>query len=97
MLRFVSFGVLGGHPVPVWCDNEVCVMVARDASSIKRLAYVTRRVRLLQELHARGVVAMPPQGVPGTANPADAFTKHLEKTIFRSYMAVLYNTDPSYI
>ena len=36
-------------------------------------------------------------GGRGTANPADAFTKHLEKTLFRSYMAVLYNTDPSYL
>ena len=91
VLRFVSFGINGHDPVPIWCDNEVCVMVARDASSIKRLAYVARRVRLLQELHARGVVWMPPEGVRGTVNPADAFTKHLDKATFRGYMQRLYN------
>ena len=38
VLRFVSFGILGHQCVPVWCDNEVTVMVSKDASSIKRLA-----------------------------------------------------------
>ena len=98
VLRFISFGILGAHPVPIWCDNEVCIMVAKDASSIKRLAYVTRRVRLLQELEAREIVKMPQPGVPGTANPADALTKHLkDKQSWREYMAVLYNVDVSYI
>ena len=40
-LRFLSFGVLGDHSVPLWCDNEACVLVAKDASAIKRLSYVT--------------------------------------------------------
>ena len=56
VLRFITFGVLGDAPVPVWCDNEVCVMVTKDQSSIKRLAYVARRVPFLQELHARGII-----------------------------------------
>ena len=35
--------------------------------------------------------------VPGTANPADAFTKHLDKTTFCIYMARLYNCDAARI
>ena len=97
VLRFISFGILGHEPVPLWCDNEVAVMVARDASSIKRLAYIARRVRLLQELHARGVVHMPPEGVRGVVNPADAFTKHLDKHTFITFMQRIYNCAPGAI
>ena len=90
---FITFGVLGHHPVPLWCDNEACVLVTKDASSLKRLAYVTRRVRLLQELQHRRVINI--SNVPGKANPADPLTKHVDKLSFRSYMARLYNVDPT--
>jgi hypothetical protein len=76
----------------LWCDNEVTVMVSKDASSIKRLAYVARRVRLLQELEARKIVTL--YNVPGTANPADAMTKHLAKLDYVPYMIRLYNCKP---
>ena len=89
VVRFVTFGILGHDTVPVWCDNEVTVLVSKDASPIKRLAYVARRVRLLQELDARGVVKL--YNVPGTANPSDAFTKNLRRNEFQEYMRVLYN------
>ena len=69
------------------------MLVAKDASAIKRLSYVTRRVRLLQELQAHGVVDM--RNVPGKDNPADSLTKSLERAPFRRYMARLYNADPS--
>ena len=89
VLRFVSFGVLGDDPVTVWCDNEAAVLVANDASSAKRLPFVARRVRLLQELRERGIVHVC--GVPGKANPADVLTKYLPKGDFKRYMARLYN------
>ena len=89
-LRFVSFGILGTTPVPLWCDNEACIMVSKDATSLKRLSYITRRVRLLQELASHGVVVL--HKVAGTANPADALTKVLAvKHAFKEYMAKLYN------
>ena len=88
VLRFITFGVLGDAPVPVWCDNEVCVMVTKDQSSIKRLAYVARRVRFLQELHARGIIEI--RKVDGTVNPADALTKYLQPKDFKRYMDFLY-------
>ena len=91
VLRFVSFGVLGHDVVPLWCDNEVTVLVSKDASPLKRLAYVARRARFLQELSACGIVKL--LDVPGTANPADAFTKHLGRGEFQEYMRVLYNCD----
>ena len=64
-------------------------MVSKDASPIKRLAYVARRVRLLQELDAHGIIKL--RHVPGTANPADAMTKHLRRLEYQDYMRVLYN------
>ena len=89
VLKFVSFGELGGQPVTIWCDNEAAVMVSNDATSIKRLAYIARRCRFLQELAARGLVCL--RNVPGSANPADALTKHISpKTAFREYMARIY-------
>ena len=62
-----------------------------DSTSIKRLAYIARRVRFLQELVARLVVSL--LNVPGTANPADAFTKHVSpKRLWQEYMARMYNS-----
>ena len=88
ILRFITFGILGVHPVPMHCDNEICITVARDASSMKKVSYVARRVRLLQELVERKVINMVK--VSGLANPADMLTKHLSKDIFRKYAANLY-------
>lgn len=93
VLRFITFGILGIHPVPMHCDNEICITVARDASSMKKVSYVARRVRLLQELVQRSVVRM--EKVSGLANPADMLTKHLVKDTFRKYAARLYGCLPS--
>ena len=92
-VRFVApcTVALGPDVVPIWCDNEVTVMVSKDASPLKRLAYVARRVRLLQELCARDTVRL--HDVPGTANPADSLTKNLRRAEFQEYMRVLYNCD----
>ena len=68
-------------------------MVTRDASSVKRLAYVARRVRLLQELEARRVIRI--LDIDGKVNPADALTKHLDKSTWLGYMTRMYNTDMS--
>ena len=75
--------------MPLWIDNEACVLVATDASSIHRLAYITRRVRLLQELQRLGVIKC--LNVPGLANPADVFTKYVRKASWRVYIARIYN------
>ena len=94
VLTFVSFGVLGLQPVRIWCDNEAAVLAANDASSIKRLAYIARRVRFLQELVTRKIVVL--LNIDGKQNPADALTKHIEpKATFRDYMARLYNATAS--
>jgi hypothetical protein len=67
-------------------------MVSKDATSIKRLAYIARRVRFLQELVERAIVTM--LNVSGKVNPADALTKHVEpKTAYREYMARIYNVS----
>ena len=89
VLAFLSFERLGREPVRVWCDNDAAVMVSRDATSIKRLAYIARRCRFLQELVDRKIITL--LKVPGTANPADALTKHLSpKQVFRGYMHRIY-------
>jgi len=95
VLTFVSFGVLGHQTVRIWCDNEAAVLLAaNDASSIKRLAYIARRVRFLQELVTRKIVVL--LNIDGKQNPADALTKHIEpKATFRDYMARLYNATAS--
>ena len=89
VLRFVSFGILGNDPVPLWWDNEVVVMVTKDASSEKRMAYVARRIRFMQELQRLQIISIFHGS--GKANPADSMTKHLGKVEFRKYMSRLYN------
>ena len=39
----------------------------------------------------RGIINVCEEGVPGTANPSDALTKHLSPKVFKAYMARLYN------
>ena len=91
VLEFLSFGVLGRDAIGTWCDNEAAVCAGNDSTSIKRLAYIARRVRFLQELVARLVVSL--LNVPGKANPADAFTKHVSpKRLWQEYMARMYNS-----
>ena len=87
---FASFGVLGNERVRMWCDNTAAVAAGNDAASIKRLAYIARRVRFLQELVTRGIMRL--YHVAGNVNPADAMTKHIApKALFQEYMARAYN------
>ena len=62
----------------MWCDNDACCLVTRDASSLKRLAYIARRVRFIQELKARRVISI--QNIKGIKNPADVLTKYYLST-----------------
>ena len=64
-------------------------MVSKNSTPLKRLAYVARRVRFLQELAHYNIVKL--YDVPGTANPADCFTKHLARGEFERYTSILYN------
>ena len=94
VLMFLSFGALGIDATPLWIDNEACILIAKDATSIKRLAYMARRAAWMRELtdanhDVRQVVR--PLKVDGTANPADALTKYLSKPAFRAYAARMYN------
>ena len=49
------------------------------------------RTYLTREVH--GLTRHDATHVPGVANPADAFTKHLGRKEFQEYMRVLYNCD----
>ena len=71
---------------------SVAVLAGNDSSSVKRLAYIARRVRFLQELVERGILRL--LNVGGDANPADALTKHVSpKRLFHEYMARMYSTS----
>ena len=95
VLRFVTFGILGVQPVVFWCDNEICITVAKDASSMKHVAYVARRVRFLQEMQSSDHRIISMRKVSGLANPADMLTKHLKKESFKLYAAKLYGCSPT--
>ena len=60
---------------------------------MKKVAYVARRVRLLQELQSERVVNM--LKVKGIDNPADMLTKHLVVAEFKRYAARIYNCKVS--
>ena len=54
VLRSISFGELRHQPMPssvvlVWCDNEVCLLIANDAMSI-RGSCIWRGERRLYEI-----------------------------------------------
>ena len=90
VFRFLSFGTLGTAPIPLWCDNEVAVGIGHAAASVKRIAYIARRASFLQEVNGSAVKLLD---IPGTANPADVFTKFLKlKEQWFKYCAWIYNT-----
>ena len=76
-------------------DNEICITVAKDASSMKHVAYVARRVRFLQEMQSSDHRIISMRKVSGLANPADMLTKHLKKESFKLYAAKLYGCSPA--
>jgi hypothetical protein len=81
--------LLGKKPIPLFCDNEVAVGVSNAAASIKRIAYIARRASFLQEING---VVIKILSVPGTANPADIFTKFMKaKEEWYKYCARIYN------
>ena len=70
------------------------MLVSKDVSPLKRLAYIARRVRLLQEMVKLGGIQL--RDVPGTANPADMLTKHMKtRADFVKYASRMYNCDPA--
>ena len=60
---------------------------------MKRLAYVARRVKFIQELESRRVVTL--MNIEGNANPADMLTKYLTKPTWFPYASRLYNIRTS--
>ena len=62
---------------------------------LKRLAYVARRVKFIQELESRRVVTL--MNIEGNANPADMLTKYLTKPTWFPYASRLYIQDLSKI
>ena len=81
-----------GQKVYGFCRIPASIpLLTKDATSIKRLAYIARRIRFMQELQVRGVIFI--LDIDGKANPADALTKHCApKALCHTYMAHLYNT-----
>ena len=63
--------------------------ISNAAASIKRIAYIARRASFLQEIND---VVIKVVSVPGTANPADIFTKFMKiKEEWYKYCARVYN------
>ena len=67
------------------------LLIASDATSIKRVAYLARRAAFCRELTRPPNATMRPLKVDGLANPGDAFTKHLAKPQFKPYASKIYN------
>ena len=68
-------------------------MVSKDTTPLKRLTYIARRVRLLQELVMElvrlGIARL--LNIPGKLNPADVLTKYLTREDFERYISYIYN------
>ena len=62
-------------PSPVWNDNDSAVKMCADAGSLKRSAYVLRRIHYVIELVRSGEYII--KHASGKKMPADALTKHL--------------------
>ena len=68
-----EWGIPIAYTVKIWSDSESTKWIAEDARAVKRIAYVARRCRYLQELEARGVIKI--MKILGTKNPVNALTK----------------------
>jgi hypothetical protein len=70
-------GVPQTRPSPIFTDNDATIFVAADEMSAKRLPYVIKHLRILQQSDEAGRSKM--YKVMGHLNPADPLTKFIEK------------------
>ena len=69
----IEWGIPIAYTVPIWSDSESAKWIAQDARAVKRIAYIARRCRFLQELEARGIIKI--LKILGTKNPVNCLTK----------------------
>ena len=85
----VELGVPIDYAVPIWTDSLTAVFLAQDARALKRIAYVARRVRFIQEAEALHYIKC--MHVDGELNPVDPLTKYVTAIKFFRAMGYLTN------
>jgi hypothetical protein len=72
---------------PLSCDNQGTVACTHDPHSHSRMKHMDIRIHYIRDCVNRGMIRI--QHVPGVENPADLFTKPLEKNIHCKWLCML--------
>ena len=78
-----------GHATMLLFDSRTTVFVASSDASVKKSAWVTRRVKVLREGEADGQIK--PTFIPGTEMVADVNTKYLPYAQWRRLTSIMLN------
>ena len=78
-----------GHATMLLFDSRTTVFVASSDASVKKSAWVTRRVKVLREGEADGQIK--PTFIPGTEMVADVNTKYLPYAQWRRLSSIMLN------
>ena len=81
-----------GTPLPAFCDNESTTAFALNATSIKRAAYILRRIWFVRQAIEAGYVNVI--HLSGSNMVADVLTKYLHGPIFWKHMIILMGGLP---
>ena len=81
-----------GSPLPAFCDNESTTAFALNATSIKRAAYILRRIWFVRQAIEAGYVVV--SHLAGARMIADVLTKYLHGPDFWKHMIVLMGGLP---
>jgi hypothetical protein len=78
-----------GRPSPMLFDSQTTVYVASSDASVRRSAWITRRVKVLREGESEGEIK--PMFTPGTEMVADVNTKYLSYAQWLKLVSIMLN------
>ena len=74
-------------PTPIYVDNTACVNLAKNFKACKRTKHIDRRIHFLTDYQEMGEIQV--LNISTSANTADALTKPLAKTVFKTHVKIL--------
>ena len=82
-----------GHPqsaaTVLLIDSSSAVAVAKDPMHHAKSKHILRRDLHIRELCEAGIIE--PKLIPTAKNPADIFTKHVDRTTFQKHCKTIFN------
>ncbi len=84
-----ELGVHQDEPTELYIDNSGAEMLAKERKVTFNSRYITRRFLKVREYVAEDMHIVAVRGTATTDNPADMFTKPLDRVVFNKHVSKL--------